>query len=236
MPRSHSRGKSQRREHGGDDHHDHRDQSRHDVVPRFQLGVEPDALLDLQRRPEVGGAQALHAVQRPFLFVNLGNGLRVAQRNRARVRIDAGSDDLHGRFGPRRDPPGEIVGDDQRHQGLARIDRLVHVALVVDAADQREVGRAGETGDQLAAFGRAALVPHDERHVVDIQGQRVAEQQQHQDRDCQRHAQAPRIAKHVQELLAGDGRHASGVHRRTSSWGCSARSWASIRETKRPPA
>ena len=103
--------------------------------------------------------------------------------------------------------------------------------VVVDVSPQREIARTGEAADQVAARRRAALVPDDQRHVVHVERQRVAEQHQHQHRDGDGHRQAPRIAQDVQEFLAGDGPDAAQVHRCTSSCGCSARSRASISDT-----
>ena len=57
-------GDGQRGEHGRDDHHDHGDQPGNDVVPRFQVLVEPDPRPHVQRDLHARPPRALAVARR----------------------------------------------------------------------------------------------------------------------------------------------------------------------------
>ena len=149
----------------------------------------------------------------------------------ARFESLAVDDQLHGRVAPGVDQFGEIVRHDQPHHHIARVDRADQIAVIVEVHPQRKVPRGAEFADELPAARRVALIPNGQGDVVYVQGQREAEQRQQQYGRGHGHQQAARVAEDVQELLAGDGRHATKVHRFTSCSGRSSRSWASIRST-----
>ena len=225
-------GDRQRGEHRRNDHHNHGDQAGNNVVPRFQVLVEPDP------RPHVERDRQRRAAAAPVLFdgqvesVDLGDDAGVADADRGPVRVAAVDDQLHGRIAAGVDPLGEIAGHDQPHHHLARVDRVDQIAIVVELHLQREIAGTGEAADQIAAPRRVALVPHGQRDVVHVQRQREAEQRQQQHGRGHGHPQAARIAHDVQEFFSGDGAHATVIHCRTSRSGCSRRSRSSIRATK----
>jgi hypothetical protein len=239
-------GDRERGEQGRDHHHDHGDQAGDDVIARLEIGVEPGAGPEIDGRVHdlTGGPTDL--AQRHVLGVAEGDHVDIAHGDGRGVRVAAVDDCLDRRRSPGLDPASKIGRDHERDERTAGVDRPLDLAVAAHVLDDREVPGALEPADELAALVRSALVPDDRGDVVHVKRQRVAEQDQEQHGDGDRHAEAARIAQDVDGLLAGDGPDTKRLHRPTppgadtggscghawtSSTRSRARSRASIRDT-----
>ncbi len=73
--------------------------------------------------------------------------------------------------------------------------------------DQVKVGRGVEATCEVPGELRAVLVDDDDLHVVHVERQGVAEEQDEQQRQREGHVQAPVVPDDVVELLPGHGLH-----------------------------
>ena len=77
--------------------------------------------------------------------------------------------------------------------------------------DQVKVGRGVEASCEIPGELRAVLVDDDDFHVVHIERERIAEEQDEQQRQRKGHVQAPVVPDDVVELLPGHGLYVSGI-------------------------
>jgi len=109
---------------------------------------------------------------------------------------------------------GEVRAQADDRVDAAREQRLLG-RLHAGHRERREVARALERADEVRGVGARALDHHRHRHVLDVERQAVAEQQQQRDRQDESNRDAARIAHDLEELLAhqaAQAHAASGAH------------------------
>ena len=105
---------------------------------------------------------------------------------------------------------GVVAGNDDSQQGRARVHGLFDRAVIVHLVDDLEIARAAEILDQRVAHRCPVQVVDHGRNMVHIQAERVAEHQQHHQRQPQRGDQAARVAQDVQESPCAPWRACGG--------------------------
>ena len=101
-----------------------------------------------------------------------------------------------------------VVGDDYAGIGVAAADRVAELVDGGVVAGKLKALALGQGGDQLAAFGRAAVVDHGEADIGDVGAEGKAEERELQDgRENERDLQAA-VAADLVELLADEGAEA----------------------------
>ena len=99
---------------------------------------------------------------------------------------------------------GEVVGNDEPHLGLAVLEERVDAAGRIRRGDLLEIVGAGERRQESAAFLRAVVIDDGQGDVLDVDGRRVAEQDELDDRRQEQGADHPLVAKDLYEFLADD--------------------------------
>jgi len=95
-----------------------------------------------------------------------------------------------------------LGGHDDAGLRVAPRDRGVELVTAVEVGDDAEVAGVLEGGDQVPAFGRPGLVDDDGRDVAHVGLDRVAEEEQLDDREPGHDDQGEPVAPHLDELLA----------------------------------
>ena len=96
---------------------------------------------------------------------------------------------------PRGEVAAEAMRDDQGGADRVAIHQVAHLASVVtDATWSKYVG-VHEGRDEPPALGRVVAVLDRQPHVLDVEVERVAVEQQEEDRDEQQDHQRPPVAR-----------------------------------------
>ena len=100
---------------------------------------------------------------------------------------------------------GDDIGAQARQHGRGRKRRAVDLAgdlfLVGQDRHLAEIGRSGELRHEVARGWAAVLVANGEGDAVQVEGGRVAEHQQLQDRRDEHHHPAPLVLQQGQKFL-----------------------------------
>ena len=140
------------------------------VPARDQVRVVPGARLEANGRR--------HPVLAPPVGVEVVDD-RADSRRRSSggVRVAAVGDHLHVRRLACQQAPFKIVFDLQHHERAAIVDVVLDVVVSSQVGHALESRRAVEPCQELGRCGAAILVEHGERHVVQVERGRVAEDQ-----------------------------------------------------------
>ena len=102
--------------------------------------------------------------------------------------------------------------DDQRDRRLAGIEPGRGCAVVRQIAHQVKVGRGIESACEIPGEIGAVVIDDDDLHIVHVERERIAEEQDEQQRQRKGHVQAPVVPDDVVELLPGHGLYVSKIH------------------------
>src|SRR5208337_1543523 len=106
----------------------------------------------------------------------------------------------------------EVLFDHQPEQYGAAVDAGLDRFVVGPVGDDRKVLRAAETVDEIAALLGVVHIVDRRRNAVHVQRQRIAEQDQQQHRERQRHGQAQGVTDDVPPLFVKDGNESTEAH------------------------
>ena len=84
------------------------------------------------------------------------------------------------------------------------VERLRDGRGVGEVGGDPEVGGGAEAADEVAAQVRLVLIDDDRLDVLHVEAERVAEQQDEEQRDREGQVEAPEVPDQVVDLLAGD--------------------------------
>ena len=187
----------QRRRDDGGDRRDVRDQARHEEQRAAQLRVVPDARLPRRRigaRTSAPRCGATRRVSTPF---------DVPQHGRRRVGVVAVQQHLQiGRLAAvdlAREPLGHRPAGCERRRGPSA------ASMSASESTRRHLVEVGRTAGRPPRASRLSAdsiaILHGQRHVADVEVQRVAEQEQEEHRNEQQNQQAPPIAADLPQFL-----------------------------------
>ncbi len=108
-------------------------------------------------------------------------------------------------FSPLARALGEAARKDQEDAGRAVVEGPDGAAEVRREHLELEISGRSDPGDQVAAGRRAVLVDDADGHVPDFEGDGIAEEEEHDDRQADGQVEAARIAPDVERLLAHEG-------------------------------
>ncbi len=216
----------QRRRDDRGDHRDVGDEPGHEKQRAAQLRVVPDAGLDGDDGPMPAGAER----RRRFEQHRVG----VAEHGRRRLRVVAVEDDLHDRDVAVAQAAREVFGDDEHGAYATQVDQAVDLLVGLHGRDVVEIGGAHEAGHQLAALRRVVPVLDRERHVADVEVERVAVEEQEERRQEQQHERRPPIPADLPQLLHGDRPGASHAAPRSARRSTTSRKTSSSDGTTVP--
>jgi len=205
-------GDGERGEERGDDHEDDSDQAGDDEVFGFEFVVveDPDSRIEGHFEfAHSAGAQSLVAQVRGVCD---HHGLGIAGGDRGRVGIGAIEKELDLGLLAAGEGTRVTARDDDAQEEAAVVDLDFHGAVAAVLPGDGEVARAAEALDEGAAFGSLVEIVDGGGNPVDIEGEGIAEQEQHRDRHKERCDQAADIAQNVEGLLAEDRAEPPEVH------------------------
>jgi hypothetical protein len=170
--------------------------ARDEEPAALQVRVEPGARLDVHRRP------ALAAPVQPVAVVALDHAPQVVDRHQRGIGVAPVDDDLQKRRIAEQQVAAELRPDVHHHQHLARIDQRRDLPVRSQRRDPLEVRRAVEGGHHLARRGAGILVVQSVGNAIQVEGGRVAEHQQLDERRDDEHETPAPVLEQGQELLA----------------------------------
>ena len=205
-------GDDERGQHRPDDHDDDRDDPRDDEIPALQVLVEPDPDPPLDGRPDLLHPLAVEEIGEELPVVALDKAADVGAGDPGEVRIAAVEQDLDGGLPVRPEVGGPAGGDDHGQRRPAVIERLRDGPGVGELGGDPEIGGGAEAADEVAAQVRLVLIDDDRLDVFHVEAERVAEQQDEEQRDREGQIEAPEVPKQVVDLLAGDRLDIADLH------------------------
>ena len=183
----------------------HRDQSRHHVVLRFQRAVVPHPQAQVDGRAAALSGPAILGVRAQRERIIVDHAFGVAQRDGSRVGVAAVQQKLH-----RRHPPGALLlavvaRNHHPQQDAAAVDGALDGRICPHIAQHVEVPRSLELFHQVAAGLGIGLIVNQSGNMIHVQAQGVAVEQQHHHRQKQRQRKAALVAHDVAQLFDPDG-------------------------------
>ncbi len=198
----HNRRRSER---GGDEEQDGGDQAGNDEVHALQFGIIPDAHAPIHNRHgRHDDAQTADAIGDDVRRITLDNALGVAEDHLCGVGVGTIIEGLHSRRATTGKVFSEIARDGQyklRFPGQQQLVDFIRAGQVVIIV---EIARVDEALDKLAAGRGAILIKDRGGDVCNIIANRIAEQQELEDRGDENERHHPPIARGLNQLLFND--------------------------------
>ncbi len=207
-------GDDKRGQHRPDDHDDDRDDSRDDEVPAFQVLVKPDPDPPLDGRSDLLHPLPVEEIGEELPVVALDEAADVGAGDSGEVRIAPIEQDLDGGLPVRPEVGGPAGGDNHGQRRPAVVERLCDGPGVGEPGRNPEVGGGAEAADEVAAHVRLFLIDDDRLDVFHVEAERIAEQEDEEQRDGECKIKASEVPKQVVDLLAGDRLDISRIHAR----------------------
>ena len=219
----HDKGGEQRPDH----HLDQRDRARHQEPATFQLGVEPEARLDIDRRRHL-----LPRAQRALRQPGRPRPLHIAGDEARGVGVAAIGDHLDAGGVAARQPLREVAGE---HDDAVEAPggELVEKRAPVGRALHLEEAGVRQRSHELVGLRRRLLGDDADAHAGGVEGDAEAEQGQEEGRQDEGDDEARRVAHDLQGLLAHQCPDATqAASARPGLHAACSRSWTSMRPMK----
>ncbi len=190
----HRQGRDKKGDHQGQETHD----PRHDEPPALEVGIVPGP--DREGRDRRSQTVLGHK----GVVVALDDGLHVSHEDHGRVALASVHQSFHRPLAPPQKITAEGVPDVKDQKDLPVVDEGSDLPFGVDCLQETEVGGSGESRQDLPGVETRVLVPDGVGDVVQIEGRRVAEDDELDERgDDQDHA-GLLVPEKRQELLLGE--------------------------------
>ena len=198
-------GREQRPEH----HHDDRDEPRHDVVRRIERAVVED---DRPRGDDGAAGRPGRVAPSAPERARRDERLEIVLHDRGAVRVAPVDDDPDRGAALALERSREIPGNDHARADEAPLEEPLRFARILVAGDDGEVARCVDRLDERAALRRAAQIADAEADVLQVEIDRVAEEEHHHVREHEDDPERTRVAEDVPELLPRERRYARSFH------------------------
>lgn len=175
------------------------DNARHDEPAAQQVGIEPRAVF------EAGLGERAAGPLLPIGIEGRDDGVDVIAQDGGGVRVASVHEDLDRAGASAQQFAGELGADAQHHQHALGVDLGSDFGLARDDRHLPEVGRSVEAGDEVARALAGVFVINGEGDAVKVEGSRVAEYHQLDERRHEDDHPAPLVFEQGQELFQHQG-------------------------------